>query len=115
MNYKKISIELQARTRIAEYLEKEFKKVSDESATDFWATVWKLQKYPRRFGNDFEAIRSCALNAFISALDLSQYFIANARKCYEDAQNDFWKENYEEQREIALEVLRLVCKMDQCL
>ena len=115
MNCKKISIELQARTRIAEYLEKEFKKIPEESAADFWATVWKLKKYPKRFGDDFEGIRSCALHAFISALDLSQYFIANARKSYEDAQNDFWKENYEEQREIALEVLRLVCKMDQCL
>ena len=115
MNCKKISIELQARTRIAEYLEKEFKKIPEESATDFWATVWELKNYPKRFGDDFEAIRSCALNAFISALDLSQYFIENAKKCYKDASNDFWKENYEEQREIALEVLRLVCKMEQCL
>ena len=115
MNCKKISIELKAKTRIAEYLEKEFQKVSDESAADFWSTVWELKKYPKIFGDDFEAIRSYALNAFISALDLSQYFIENAKKCYEDAPNDLWKENYEEQREIALEVLRLVCKMEQCL
>ena len=115
MNCKKISIELKAKTRIAEYLEKEFKKIPEESATDFWATVWEFKNYPKRFGDDFEKIRSCALNAFISALDLSQYFIENAKKCYKDASNDFWKENYEEQREIALEVLRLVCKMEQCL
>lgn len=35
MNCKKISIELKARTRIAEYLEKEFKKIPEESAADF--------------------------------------------------------------------------------
>ena len=115
MNYKKISIELKAKTRIAEYLEKEFKKIPEESAIDFWATVWELKNYPKRFGDDSEKIRSCALNAFISALDLSQYFIENAKKSYKDASHDFWKENYEEQREIALEVLRLVCKMEQCL
>ena len=115
MNCKKISIELKAKTRIAEYLEKELKKIPEEQATDFWATVWELKNYPKRFGDDFEKIRSCALNAFISALDLSQYFIENAKKSYKDASNDFWKENYEEQREIALEVLRLVCKMEQCL
>ena len=115
MNCKKISIELKARTRIAEYLEKEFKKIPEKSAADFWSTVWELKKYPKRFGDDFEAIRSCALNAFISALDLSQYFIENAKKCFDESPNDLWKENYEEQREIALEVMRLVCKMEQCL
>ena len=115
MNYKKISIELKARTRIAEYLEKELKKIPEESATDFWSTVWELKQYPKRFGDDSEKIRSCALNAFISALDLSQYFIENAKKCYEDAPNDIWKEYYKEQRDIAIEVLRLVCKMEQCL
>ena len=115
MNYNKISIELTAKTRIAEYLEKEFKKIPDESATDFWATVWELKNYPKRFGDDFEKIRSCALNAFISALVLSQYIIENAKKCCKDATNDFWEEHYEEQREIALEVLRLVSKMEQCL
>ena len=115
MNCKKISTELKARTRIAEYLEKEFKKVSEKSAADFWSTVWELKKYPKIFGDDFEAIRSCALNAFISALDLSQYFIENAKKICEETPTDFWKENYKEQREIALEVLRLVCKMEHCL
>ena len=115
MNCKKISIELQARTRIAEYLEKEFKKIPEESATDFWSTVWELKNYPKRFGNDFEKIRTCSINAFISALDLSQYFIENAKKICEETPTDFWKENYKEQREIALEVLRLVCKMEHCL
>ena len=47
MNYKKISIELQAKTRIAEYLEKEFKKIPEELAADFWSTVWELKKYPK--------------------------------------------------------------------
>ena len=115
MNCKKISIELKAKTRIAEYLEKEFKKIPEKSAADFWSTVWEHKKYPRRFGGDFEEIRSCALNAFISALDLSQLFIENAKKDYEETPNDFWEDRYDEQREIALEVLRLVCKMEQCL
>ena len=115
MNCKKISIELKARTRIAEYLEKEFKKVSDESAADFWSTVWELKNYPKIFGDYFEKVRTCALNAFISALDLSQYFIENAKRNCEETPTDFWKENYEEQREIALEAMRLVCKMEQCL
>ena len=70
MNYKKISIELKARTRIAEYLEKEFKKIPEESAADFWATVWELKNYPKRFGDDFEKVRTCSMNAVISAVDL---------------------------------------------
>lgn len=115
MNYKKISIGLKARARVAEHLEKKFKGVPDELATAFWTTVWELKNYPNNFGDDYEKFRAHALYAFISALDLSQYLIESAKKDHEENPDGYWKEYYEEQREIALEVLNLVCKMAQCL